>query len=111
MGREPARVGRVIPAGAPVTGARGRLTGVYALHPEEMLSHAISLTLQLGAALAGTPAGRVALRIVCTDAELTRRAARVVMRCMLRQVVGADPVTAGDIDRLQREVVALSRES
>lgn len=90
---------------------RRRLTGVYAEHPEEMLQHAISLTLQLAAALVHLRAGAAALRTITQDAAFTRRAAALVMRSMLRQVVTTGPITREQLEQLARDVQAVTRES
>lgn len=93
--------------------ARRRLVGVYMQHPEDMLAHAISLTLQLAAALVHVRPGRGAdaLGTICQDAALTRRAAAKVMRVMLRQVLSREPVTESELEALMAEIVALTQES
>jgi organic hydroperoxide reductase OsmC/OhrA len=91
--------------------AKQKLTGVYMQRPEEMLRHAISVTLSLAAAMIATRRNTQALITVCADVKLTERAARLVMSHMLRQMVWSEEPSSKDFDRLVQGVVSLAKES
>lgn len=94
-----------------MTGAKLKLVGVYAQHPEEMLTHAISVTLSLAAAMIATKRNMRALITVCADAKLTARAASLVMAQILRQMVTPEEPSSKDFDQLVQDVAALAKES
>lgn len=94
---------------APLPPRDKKLTGLYAHRPEEMLTHAISLTLQAATVVAESKRGR-ALRSIVRDEALTRRASGLIMRAMLRQVLTPGAPDPRDLTRLTDELVALARE-
>lgn len=95
----------------PTKRARQRMSGLYCAHPEEVLTHVISVTLELSAALMGTERNRRALMSICSDVKLEKRAAQLALHHMLRAMVANDEPTREDFDQLVQEVAALAKES
>lgn len=86
------------------------MVGVYAQHPEEMLLHAISITLSVAAAMYGG-AGRKSLFTICCNEPLLRMAARKLYTHVLRQMAADYEPKREEFDRLVQEVIAIARES
>ena len=89
---------------------RQRMVGVYCQHPEEMLVHAISVTLSVAAAMYGG-AGRKSLFSICCNEPMLRMAARKLYMHILREMAADYEPKPGDFDRLVQEVIAIAKES
>lgn len=91
--------------------AKRRLVGVYVQHPEEMLTHAISVTFEIAAAMMVSRRTSQALLTVCADPKLAARAARLIMGHMLRQMVTTEDPSPEDFETLVQDVAKLAKES
>lgn len=86
------------------------MVGVYAQHPEEMLVHAISVTMSMTAAMYQSRQHRQALFSICCDERMIKRAALKVMNHILREMAAKHEPNREEFDTLVREVAQLSRE-
>lgn len=89
---------------------RKRMAGVYAQHPEEMLEHAISVTMSMTAAMYQSKQHKQALFSICCDERMIKRAARKVMGHVLREMTSKHEPKREEFDTLVRAVAQLSRE-
>jgi hypothetical protein len=91
---------------------RLRLVGVYAQHPEEMLTHAISVTLSTAAGIYRST-HKEALFTVCCNPAMLERAARKIYSYVLHEMapgLKSDP-TPEAFDQLVKDVAGIAKES
>lgn len=89
-----------------------RLVGVYAQHPEEMLTHAISVTLSTAAGIYKS-SQKEALFKICCNSKMLERAARKIYTYMLREMAPgqkSEP-TPQAFDQLVKDVTGIATES
>jgi hypothetical protein len=95
-----------------MTSDEQRLVGVYMHHPEQMLRHAITKALTLASCMVAAGGGKKkALLTVTSDPKLCERAAGIVLRVMLRELVAKNMPSKVSMERLINEVADLARES
>lgn len=87
-----------------------KAAGAYTLNPEDMLQHAITMALAVACGLV-SGGGTGALLTLSADAQLAERASSLIMRHMLREMVGGGPLDEGGFRRLVIELVAMTKES
>lgn len=87
-----------------------RLVSVYTQHPEEMLTHAISVTLSTAAGIYRST-HKEALFTVCCNPAMLERAARKIYSYVLHEMApGKDP-TPEAFDQLVKDVASIAKES
>jgi hypothetical protein len=75
-----------------------------------MLTHAVSVTLAVAAAMFGSSDKR-SLYTICADARMTERAARQIMGEILKQMVSKEEPRSDDFSRLVQSIAAIAKES
>lgn len=88
-----------------------RLVSVYAQHPEEMLTHAISVTLSTAAGIYRST-HKEALFTVCCNPAMLERAARKIYTYVLHEMAPGKPdPTPEAFNQLVKDVAGIAKES
>jgi hypothetical protein len=89
-----------------------RLVGVYAQHPEEMLTHAISVTLSTAAGIFGSSHKHALFTVCCNPAMLERAAKKIYSYVLHEMAPGQKREPSPEaFNQLVKDIAGIAKES